>query len=770
MQTKTQPPPREEGTQMKKLIVLSLLLTNFVNALELNNGQTVSFELSGQSLSSNIYIDVPADATTLKVETENGVSGSDFDLFMRYGSDFTGTDFPSLNAETDYSSGGPDADEFFTISTALNKPLKAGRWYIAVLNFNTTSENISLTATYNSDALSQPQIHFIFDQDTVIGSDEPCDIAGWNDTTPVSPVSGNNATTRGQQRKNAVLKAAELMTQNLQSTVPLTIQGCWPNDLETSQESAVLANAGARTFVFNSSGLIPNTWYPVALAERQAGTNACKFIGGNCDTHSILINFNPKIDTDAGLGSTRWYYGINTPASGQDADFISTALHEMAHGLGFSSAIHISDEDFTTTCPGGVEVTHVNGTMLCNKIDIFSSFLVEHNQDDSLTSLSDMTTDALREQAMTNGGRLLWNSIESAASEFNTLNNVRLGLVQLYAPTEIEPGSSVSHLSRAYRELMEPIQDENLRELKLATSMLWDIGWDPRPKNTIANTIAPGMYFDKAKNGHGFVIEPITTNNGIVYFTVFYTYKEDGTSEWYTSLSTLENKVLNVDLNTSESDGGLVRFIHDFTVDPVGATSPNIIDTSIGTSSLKIDFNSTATTNSSACNDGTSRGDNQAVANWTIGTQSGEWCIEPIANVIGNEPADDFGAQWWAGIDDDGWGISLTFAGESPSTAVVTLYYFDASGSPRWVQGAQSGFEVGNEITFDMQEFNGYARNATAIAPTTVSAGSLSITINAKAGNLSDGSLTLDVNYQGSEGGNWSRSNLPITLITNPHN
>ncbi len=760
---------------MKKIILLSVLLTSFVQALELTNGQMITFSLNGQSLSSDIFIDIPANANSLKVEINNGIATSDFDLFMRYGSDFTGTDFPSLNAETDYSSGGADADEFFIISSALNKPLKAGRWYIAVLNFNTTSESINLTATYNSNPLSQPEIQFIFDQDKILGSvttanpnGTPCDIAGWNDETPVSPVSGNNGTTRGQQRKNAVLKAAELMTQNLQSTVPLIIQGCWPNDLETSETSAVLANAGARTFVFNSPGLTLDTWYPIAIAERQSGNPGCKFIGGSCDTHAILINFNPKIDTNEGLGTTRWYYGINSTSTTNDPDFVSTALHEMTHGLGFSSAIQVSDESNTQTCPGGVEVTHVSGTRLCNRNDIFSSFLVEHNQDDTLTPLNEMATDELRAQAMANVGRLLWNSVDTAASEYNTLSHIRTGLVQLYAPSTLDPGSSVSHLSRAYSELMEPIQDENLRDLQLATPMLWDIGWDPRPKNTTVNVPPAGMYYDRTKSGHGFVIEPIG-NDGL-YFTVFYTYKDDGTPEWYTSLSTLENKILNVDLNTGPNNGGLVRFTHDFTIDPTGAGNPNTIDTSIGTSSLKIDFNTSAATSSNACNDGSNRGDNQAVANWSIGSQSGEWCIEPIANVIGNAPSDDFGAQWWAGIDDDGWGISLTFAGETASTVVVTLYYFDATGSPRWAQGVQNNFEVGNEISFDMLEFTGYARDATPVAATTVSAGLLSMTINSKGGTLDDGVLTLDINYQGTESGNWSRTNLPITLITNPHN
>ncbi len=711
---------------MKKIILLSVLLTSFVQALELTNGQTVTFSLALGEASTNMYIDVPANATSLKVEIENGLSsGTDFDLLMKYGSDFTATNQEIYN-ESQYYSISSGSEEYYTISTALNTPLRAGRWYISVFHYGGNENSINLTATYNSNPLTRPEIHFVFDQDKILGSvttanpnGRPCDIAGWNDATPVSPVSGNNGTTRGQQRKNAVLKAAELMTQNLQSTVPLIIQGCWPNDLDASATSAELANAGPRTYVFDTPGLIPDTFYSVAIAERQAGSPACKIgYAADCNSHSILINFNPKIDTNEGLGSTRWYYGINSTSTTNDPDFVSTALHEMTHGLGFSSAIQVSDESSTLTCPGGVEVTHVSGTRLCNKNDIFSSFLVEHNQDNTLTPLNEMATDALRAQAMANAGRLLWNSVDTAASEFNTLSHIRTGLVQLYAPSTLDPGSSVSHLSRAYSELMEPLQDENLRDLQLATPMLWDIGWDPRPKTTINNTIPAGMYFDKAKNGHGFVIEPIG-NDGL-YFTVFYTYKDDGTPEWYTSLSTLENKVLNVNLSTDPGNGGLVRFTHDFTIDPTGAGNPNTVDTSIGTSSLKIDFNTSAATSSNACNDGSNRGDNQAVANWSIGSQSGEWCIEPIANVIGNAPSDDFGAQWWAGIDDDGWGISLTFAGETASTVVVTLYYFDATGSPRWAQGVQNNFEVGNEISFDMLEFTGYARDATPVAATTV--------------------------------------------------
>ncbi|MCF6287786.1 MAG: S8 family serine peptidase [Proteobacteria bacterium] len=280
--------------------------------------------------------------------------------------------------------------------------------------------------------------------------------------------------------------------------------------------------------------------------------------------------------------------------------------------------------------------------------------------------------------------------------------------------------------------------------------------------NTAPDKPEAGLYYDRTKNGHGFVIEPIA--NSDLYFTVFYTYKDDGTPEWYTSLSTLEDNVLNIGLSTDPNDGALNRFIYDFDVDPTGEGNPNTLDNSVGTSSLKIDFNSSVIADSSACSDGASRGTGIALATWQLGSQADEWCIEPLANVIGAAPATDFGGTWWTGIDDDGWGLSLSFTDNG--VIIATIYYFDANGSPRWVQGTQSGFQANQEITLDMLEFSGYARDATPIELTNVSAGSLAITINNSG---IDGNIDLDIIYQGAAGGEWVRSNVPVIIFTAPH-
>jgi hypothetical protein len=728
-----------------------LLVSTINSALELNNDETVAFLLNGNAVTQDVFIDIPANANTLKVEIENGVMGSDFDLFMRFGTDFSASTFQGIVDQADYSSADATANEYFSISTALNIPLTEGKWYIAVFNFNSDQQSINLTASFNSDPLTSPEIQLITDQSFIVGTTSPCDIAGWNSNETFTPVSGNNATTLGQARKNAFLKAAELMTENLQSTSPIIIQGCWPEDLESSATSATLGAAGPFGRATNTPGLIPNTWYPFSIVERQAGTSACKIFGSitNCSRPSIIISFNPKIDTDEGLGSTRFYYGIDTVSQSNDPDFVTVALHEMTHGLGFSSDLFIESEDDVApvlrTC-GSQQVPHVTGTLDCNTNDIFTSFLVQDNQDGTITPLSELASDSLREQAMTNPGRLLWNSELTKSSEFNTLSNIGLGLVQLYSPSVIQPGSSVSHLRRLYRELMEPQLDENLRTLGLATPMLWDMGWDPRPKNSMIDVPPPGLYYDPTHSGHGFVIEPF--NDSGVYFTVFYTYKDDGTAEWFTSIPTIENNVLN---------GEMFKVTYDYSIDPT-ATNPTTIDTSTARS-LNMDFNESALIDAN-CPDAST-----GVASWEVGSQSGTWCIQPL---LGDGPSPDFGGTWWTGTDDSGWGLSMSFTQDS--RIVVTMYYFDADGNPRWAQGVESNYQAGVDFIVNMNEVVGYGRDTTPITPGLTAAGTLTINLSNNQGLDTDGTIFTDVTYQGAEGGTWTRTNVPVKIFTEPHN
>ncbi len=270
-----------------------------------------------------------------------------------------------------------------------------------------------------------------------------------------------------------------------------------------------------------------------------------------------------------------------------------------------------------------------------------------------------------------------------------------------------------------------------------------------------------GFWYDRSRNGHGFVIEPIGRENR--YFTVFYTYDDNGKPEWYTSLSTLENGILNINFEPDT----LLRTIYDFTIDPAAAQAFSV-DPTITDGRLSIDFNSDSVFTSNACQDGvTGRPqDLIALATWKINSQQGQWCIEPIIGET-NKGFPDVAGNWYGGVDDSGWGISFAIA---QKVLVATLYYYDQTGQPRWAIGQQDDFEVGKPISIQMNEVSGFGRLNTAIQTTSVPAGTITATINNHLGNIAiDGKSTVNVEYQGTEGGQWIRNNVPITILTKPH-
>ena len=243
---------------------------------------------------------------------------------------------------------------------------------------------------------------------------------------------------------------------------------------------------------------------------------------------------------------------------------------------------------------------------------------------------------------------------------------------------------------------------------------------------------------------------------------MFFTYKEDGTPEWYTSLAQLEDNILNINMDSntllktnyipSESPGNVSGMI----------TLMNTEETNI----LQIDFNEDVN-NSAACNDGFERRDNTALAKWQLGSQSGEWCIEPII-AEQNYPQIDFGGTWWGGSIDGGWGISIAFLRDN---IVVTIYYYDEDGTPRWVQGVEPGFVIGEPITIEMFEYLGFSRIGQPTELQGTSAGSLTLTLFDNSGDADDGILSVDIRYQnGNDEMSWQRDNISYMLDTLPHN
>jgi len=114
----------------------------------LQNGVPYGTSLSAMQYGSNLYIDVPANAVSLTVTITNG--SGDLDLYVKYGSSVQGTTIAELDADTDFLSDGPTANETVLITTSSNPPLRAGKWYVSALNLNSVATSFTLTAVYQT--------------------------------------------------------------------------------------------------------------------------------------------------------------------------------------------------------------------------------------------------------------------------------------------------------------------------------------------------------------------------------------------------------------------------------------------------------------------------------------------------------------------------------------------------------------------------------------------------------------------------------------------
>ena len=131
---------------------------------------------------------------------------------------------------------------------------------------------------------------------------------GYNSIAPADPVSragGNPGTTLGEQRFIAQQWAFEWWGRRLDSAVDIVVD-IQMNPLDCDAMEAVLAGAAPNFTIRDFPGApMPGTWYPIALANKLAGTDLA-LIGNEISTVA-----NSDIDNnDSCLFNFNWYYGL----------------------------------------------------------------------------------------------------------------------------------------------------------------------------------------------------------------------------------------------------------------------------------------------------------------------------------------------------------------------------------------------------------------------------------------------------------------------------
>lgn len=222
---------------------------------------------------------------------------------------------------------------------------------------------------------------------------------GLNDPTAAAPVGGNTGTTRGQQRLNVLLRAAQIWADNLISAVPIVIRAQTASQF-CDATSAVLASAGANAINRDFAGApFAGTWYHGALANAIAGVDLQPGV------HDIQTQFNLNLDNDpACLGGAGWYYGFDHN-EGNQSDLLATMLHEYGHGLGFANFVN-----------------EQTGTLNAGFPDVYSTFTRDLETDEDWNPM----TNAERQASAINDPDVVWTGPNVTAAVPVFLDNVSI--------------------------------------------------------------------------------------------------------------------------------------------------------------------------------------------------------------------------------------------------------------------------------------------------------------------------------------------------------
>lgn len=749
----------------------------------LQSGQSVSFLMPGGSFSTSYYVDVGPNDEQLQIQLDN-LSSEDVDFVLRYGTPFADATAnegatPDADLFLDYAHYwglSPSGDESVIVQKSSTIPLRAGRWYIALLNQTSGAQNITLTATLRN-TVPQTTINFAY-----TGA-SGCSRDAWFDATPATPIDGNNGTTLGEQRRNALERAGQLLASQLKLPIALRVSGCWQPLGGNREDGARIAFAGPTAFIFDSADFsvpwLPDkyTWYSVTEMVRRSGGPQCATFSNDCASATdIEATFNSDIDPPANVVNAPFYYGFtgtNKPA--RSIDFVTTTMHELTHGLGFLSVINVDPEDDDT--PLGARARASSGL---SYDDAFSRqlSLVNAQARTYKPFLGVDTTDAERAAALVAPDAIRWSGMEAVTSPRNEKRNEPMpdNFPLLFTPCERDapadpcttlPGSTLSHTVQP-GDLMNAY-DSGLsnRDLGLALPMLNALGWsnDPAPVPTYAVPVA-GNWYDRARGGHGLDFQLYSRDavNGDLYFIIFYTFEPDNLPEYYLALGRLIDGKF---IGAKQGNGiALMKLRYNPT------TRRTELDrTSSG--QLFIDFNQAA--QSPACRSASRTGAGAlAVMKWSIRSERDTWCIEPA--VLANaHTTPDFSGHWYSGNGTDlGWGMELLSlrgaAGQTQLVAVV--YYPDLQGRSRWAITALSDVNLANTPALTLNEVtSGYCRTcAVPAGPTQTRAiGTIQLKLTQPTRvEPADGANRVSIVISIPGVAEFRRDNVPLTLLSAP--
>ena len=259
------------------------------------------------------------------------------------------------------------------------------------------------------------------------------------------------------EAREAFQYAADIWNSLIRSLVPIRIDASF-TDFNGYEDGRIILG-GARPAGWRSPRSL-DLWFPEALADKRASRDLAD------DEPDIITRFNSHEDVN-------WYFGTdgNTPSGKKD--FVSAVLHEIAHGLGFTSFATVENSSlWIFSASSGRGKLRDGNPELAQIYDFF----VENGSGKTIMSSAD-PSDALTKLYTSND--LFWNGKKGVEANSGVSP-------QLYAPSEWRQGSSYTHLDEITfspgnaNSLMTPSLDnqEAIHDPgPITLGMLEDMGW-----------------------------------------------------------------------------------------------------------------------------------------------------------------------------------------------------------------------------------------------------------------------------------------------------
>jgi para-nitrobenzyl esterase len=268
-----------------------------------------------------------------------------------------------------------------------------------------------------------------------------------------------------------------------------------------------------------------------------------------------------------------------------------------------------------------------------------------------------------------------------------------------------------------------------------ALCLLWTV-------HAAATAPAPGLYFDRDRDGHGLDLQIV----GDRVVGTFFSFADDGQPIWYL-----------ID-GTWTGDGGDLE-ISEYRFDASAIPAATVHARFPGATLIR-------TSDSSACGNGGPRPGANLLYDFrfAIDGEALRWCLEPIVPASA-APESALSGSWYAGDGDSGWGLIGYFFGDPGAPAAFhTLYVYDAEGKPRWAYASGAISNTAFAPTFRFAR--GYCRSCSSQPLTLEDAGNVLLQLVTPRNDVSSNRITLNLAYPFGVGGSFVRADSALQILT----